>query len=109
MHTFADAFLDSVGELDGAILKSRSPSCGVKDVKVYPANAGGVPSRTDVGLFARALMDRWPELAVEDEVRLADSAIREHFVERVLMSASSRRTGLKKANVVGLGGTYPHE
>ncbi|MGG0797032.1 DUF523 and DUF1722 domain-containing protein [Brevibacillus laterosporus] len=35
MNSFADAFLQNVGEVDGFILKSRSPSCGVKDVKVY--------------------------------------------------------------------------
>ena len=34
MRTFGAAFLDTIGEVDGFILKSRSPSCGIKDVKI---------------------------------------------------------------------------
>ena len=36
MNSFADNFLKKNKDIDGAILKSKSPSCGIKDVKVYP-------------------------------------------------------------------------
>ena len=36
MRNFTSTFLDSQDEIDGFILKSRSPSCGLKDVKIYP-------------------------------------------------------------------------
>ena len=67
--------------LSGYVLKKDSPSCGMTRVKLY--RAGGAPARTGVGLFARALLDRYPHLPVEEEGRLADSRLRENFVERV--------------------------
>jgi uncharacterized protein YbgA (DUF1722 family)/uncharacterized protein YbbK (DUF523 family) len=73
--------LDSAG-LCGYILKKNSPSCGMERVKVYGAE-GRVPGRGGVGLFARALMERYPLLPVEEEGRLNDPVLRENFIERV--------------------------
>ncbi len=67
--------------LDGYILKKDSPSCGMERVKVY--TPGGVPSRDGRGLFAEALIARLPLLPVEEEGRLSDPRLRDHFVERV--------------------------
>lgn len=36
MCEFAEEFINGIDDIDGFILKSRSPSCGIKDVKVYP-------------------------------------------------------------------------
>ncbi len=68
-------------DLDGYLLKSKSPTCGMERVKVWDAN--GVPARTGRGLFAEALIDRLPQLPVEEEGRLNDPAIRENFIERI--------------------------
>lgn len=62
-------------------LKSDSPSCGMGRVRVY--GDGGMASKTGVGIFARALLDRFPFLPVEEEGRLHDLSLRENFVERV--------------------------
>lgn len=70
--------------LSGYILKSKSPSCGMERVKVYNA-ASGVPTADGVGEYARALMDQWPELPVEEEGRLNDPVLRENFIERVFV------------------------
>ncbi len=67
--------------LDGFIFKSGSPSSGMERVKVY--NDRGVPEKKGVGLFARAFMDRFPLLPVEDEGRLHDVHLRENFIESV--------------------------
>ncbi len=72
--------------LSGFILKSRSPSCGLARVPVH-AEAGGEPSLTGIGLFARALLDRFPGLPVEEEGRLGDLGLREEFIARVLAYA----------------------
>jgi uncharacterized protein YbgA (DUF1722 family) len=53
-------------------------------VKVYP-EGGGAPLLRGRGLFAAALMDRFPTLPVEDEGRLNDDALRENFIERVFV------------------------
>jgi len=67
--------------LDGFILKSRSPSCGMEHVKVF--NRAGIAEETAVGAFARILMEMWPDLPVEDEARLDDPALRDRFVEQI--------------------------
>ncbi len=68
-------------DLDGFILKSDSPSCGMERVRVYAGK--GPAARNGVGLFARALMDNSPLLPIEEEGRLNDLPIRENFIERV--------------------------
>jgi uncharacterized protein YbgA (DUF1722 family) len=68
-------------DLCGYILKKDSPSCGMTRVKVHGAK--DPPSRSGVGLFARALFAQLPHLPVEDEGRLADPRLRENFIERV--------------------------
>ena len=69
--------------LCGFVFKARSPSSGMRGVKIY--NEAGVPYATGSGLFARAFMDRFPLVPVEDEGRLHDPAIRENFIERVFV------------------------
>jgi uncharacterized protein YbgA (DUF1722 family)/uncharacterized protein YbbK (DUF523 family) len=66
--------------LCGFIFKSRSPSSGMERVKVY-STAGGMPSKTGVGVFARAFMAHFPLLPVEEEGRLHDPRLRENFIE----------------------------
>lgn len=67
--------------LCGFLFKGRSPSCGVTGVKVW--NEAGQPEARGRGLFADAVIALDPGLPVEEEGRLRDSALREHFVERV--------------------------
>jgi uncharacterized protein YbbK (DUF523 family) len=90
MTAFADAKAAALAaeNLSGYILKADSPSCGISQVKVL--QSGGVSTRTGVGLFARALRARFPELPIEDEQRLSDPAIRDAFLERVFAYAQRR-------------------
>lgn len=68
--------------LCGYVLKASSPSCGLADVPVFDEE--GVARWRGRGLFADALVRRFPGLPVEDEGRLADPGVRESFMERVL-------------------------
>jgi uncharacterized protein YbgA (DUF1722 family) len=70
-------------DLCGYVLKQDSPSCGMTRVKVYRSKEPG--KRIGVGLFAQALLARFPHLPVEEEGRLADPRLRENFVERVFV------------------------
>lgn len=72
--------LSKVG-LQGFILKSKSPSCGMKRVTVYGEAGNKLFMRN--GLFAEALQKALPYLPVEEDGRLNDVALREHFIERV--------------------------
>lgn len=68
-------------DLCGFILKKDSPSCGMERVRLYTPQ--GTAQRTGRGIFAAALIERFPLLPVEEEGRLHDIAIRENFIERV--------------------------
>jgi uncharacterized protein YbgA (DUF1722 family)/uncharacterized protein YbbK (DUF523 family) len=83
MQAWAGSRLEALARenLSGYVLKSDSPSCGMERVRVY--RPSGIPSKDGVGIFARALMDRFPLLPVEEEGRLHDLPLRENFVGRV--------------------------
>lgn len=70
-------------DLRGFVFKSRSPSSGMRDVKLYTPE--GMPGGKAAGLFAAAFMERFPLLPVEDEGRLNDPGLRENFIERVFV------------------------
>jgi uncharacterized protein YbgA (DUF1722 family)/uncharacterized protein YbbK (DUF523 family) len=90
--------------LDGYVLKRDSPSCGMERVKVYPGDKQGGPGRRDGrGHFARVLMDRNPDLPVEEEGRLNDPVLRERFIERIFARNRWRvlvRRGLSRRRLV---------
>ncbi len=70
-------------DLCGFIFKSNSPSSGMERVKVY--NEKGMPVKKGVGVFARAFMEHFPLVPVEEEGRLHDPKLRENFIERIFV------------------------
>lgn len=90
MNAFSRTFLDAVGEVEGFILKSRSPSCGIKDVKIYPGIEKQPAVTKGVGFFGRAVLDAFPVLPIEDEGRLTNFRLREHFLTKLYTIASFR-------------------
>ncbi|MCS6966438.1 MAG: DUF523 and DUF1722 domain-containing protein [Candidatus Kapabacteria bacterium] len=91
MRAFAEGFLEALGPIDGFILKSRSPSCGLRDVRVYPASSGAPASQKSTGLFAQAVLEHFPDYPIEEEGRLTNLRIREHFLMRIFASALWRQ------------------
>lgn len=65
----------------GFILKARSPSCGVHDTEFFSPEGESLGRRA--GLFAEAVMIRFPSLPVEDEEALRDHEILERFIKRI--------------------------
>ncbi len=91
MQNFTDSFLDSLQEVDGFILKSRSPTSAIKDAKVYPNIERKVaPISKGPGFFGRAVLERFSHLAIEDEGRLRNPRIKEHFLRKLFTLASFR-------------------
>ena len=68
-------------DLSGYVFKKGSPSCGIERVRLY--NEQGIPNRNGVGLFARAFIEQFPLIPVEEEGRLCEPTLRENFIERV--------------------------
>lgn len=95
MERFAGKFLSTIENVDGFILKSRSPSCGLKDVKVYPGIEPKLSPTTGkgIGFFGGAVRERFPGLAAEDEGRLENLEIREHFLSLLWALADLRFVG----------------
>ena len=87
MHDFAASFLSSAEKIDGFILKNRSPSCGIKDVKIYSGIDADYAARKNAGFFGSTVLAKFPHLPVEDEGRLTNLKIREHFLTRIFIMA----------------------
>ena len=66
----------------GFIFKTRSPSCGLKDVRV--CDAQGRPAAAGRGLFAAAFIHRSPSIPVIDEEDLRDAVLDANFLREVL-------------------------
>jgi len=90
MKTFVASFLDGLADVDGFILKNRSPSCGLSDVKVYTSTKKGAAALKGQGMFGGAVMERFPPLAIEDEGRLLNFRLRDHFLTRIYTLAAFR-------------------
>ena len=56
MMRFADRFLGSLDDVDGFILKYRSPSCGLKDVMFYPSLGKSRSVGRGSGIFGGAVL-----------------------------------------------------
>ncbi|MCG6982983.1 MAG: DUF523 and DUF1722 domain-containing protein [Deltaproteobacteria bacterium] len=67
--------------LCGFVFKSNSPSSGMERVKIYDEH--GRVQKIGVGMFARAFMDHFSLLPVEEDGRLHDIRLRENFIERI--------------------------
>jgi uncharacterized protein YbbK (DUF523 family)/uncharacterized protein YbgA (DUF1722 family) len=80
-------------ELDGYVLKSKSPSCGLARVPVRDGDEGEATGR---GLFADALALTMPQLPMEEEARLRHASVRAHFVERLFAAARWRDLGRRR-------------
>jgi uncharacterized protein YbgA (DUF1722 family)/uncharacterized protein YbbK (DUF523 family) len=95
MISFSHKFADSLpNDIDGMILKSKSPSCGLNDAKLYGEN-GRVISKTP-GLFAKVMLERFPHLAIESEMRLTNDKLRFEFLTFIFTHARFRNVTSKK-------------
>ncbi len=90
MRSFASLFLHSLSGIDGFILKFRSPSCGMKGINVYSGASGSGAISKAPGFFGGAAAKAFPGLAIEDEGRLRNLNIREHFLTKLYALAGFR-------------------
>lgn len=79
LSAYIEALVAQLEPIDGAVLKARSPSCGL----AVPVRGDDGQQQPGMGLFAHALAARWPDLPLADEADLADPACRDAFLVRV--------------------------
>ncbi len=66
LRGFSMGFLESVGKVDGFILKSRSPSCGRGTTKIHEGSRVNLVS----GVFASCVEKSYPDCVILDEEEL---------------------------------------
>lgn len=86
----AQNLIQDIEGFDGAILKGRSPSCGLYDAKVYQGGEQPQFLRWDSGVFGAMVQERLGHKAVEDEQRLTNLILREHFLIKLYVWARFR-------------------
>ena len=101
MRKAAASFLEPLGDVDGFVLKASSPSCGLRDAKVYAEPGSAEPLYRTRGIFAAAVLGRFRDLPIVSEKTLRRPAARHHAFTRLFAAAdfravraSGRRQGL---------------
>ena len=89
--SFANEKAGSLETVSGYIFKSRSPSCGLVDVKWFDSQ--GRQQGVTAGLYAEVLRHSLPELPVIDETRLKNTEMRDDFVYKVVARWSRQSAG----------------
>lgn len=87
MSLFCDQYFSSIQTIDGFILKGASPSCGIKNVKVYQGLNSVSKILKGTGFFGERVLRHFPSYPLEDEGRLTNYAIREHFFSSIFLLA----------------------
>ncbi len=90
LQATTNALLAALPEIDGAILKSRSPSCGLYDTKIFQGIDDPQLLKQASGIFGAQVLENSADLAVEDEMRLTDLSLRQHFLIKLFTLARFR-------------------
>ena len=90
MQSFTKKFLDAIPPVDGFILKNRSPTSGISGVRIYPSAGPSAPVGHGPGFFGGEVLMRYPYYPIEDEGRLKNHRILDHFLTRIYTLADFR-------------------
>ncbi|MCD1293535.1 DUF1722 domain-containing protein [Methanocella sp. CWC-04] len=91
MDEFTDNFMASLPDVDGFIFKSKSPTIGLKNIKVYRgAHDPNVVERRS-GFFAQKILDRYHGYPIEEDQRLNNNKIKHNFLTALYAFADFRQ------------------
>ncbi len=96
MEIFSENFLRNIGNIDGFLLKGKSPSCGVTGAKTYKKNDGSEFIGRRSGIFVRKVRNYFPHLPIEDEIRLKGHHIKISFLLRIFLYSTFKSWKDKK-------------
>ncbi len=80
---YSENTINRLPEVDGFIMKAKSPSCGVKSAKVFGNLEGTSILGKDDGIFPATVRRLRPHLPLIDEGRLNNRELRWEFLARV--------------------------
>jgi len=84
LMTFCRQFVNGLPIIHGAVLKARSPSCGIGDAPLFDEK--GEALQYIDGLFVQVLRERFPALPMLNEAGMEDAAMRGRFLTAVCES-----------------------
>lgn len=98
MEKFSKNFLKNQRTFDGVILKEKSPSCGIKNVKVY--NKDGNVVENGSGFFAKNVLEYFPNIPIESEGRLNNIYLKENFLTKIFLISNFRKLEKKMNELI---------
>ena len=102
MKGFSKDFLGNLEDIDGFILKSKSPSCGLKDVKIYNEGNKCAIRTNGNGVFSDEVLNQYIHMPIETDGRLTNYSNRENFFTKIFLinalKDSSNLKGFNKEN-----------
>lgn len=90
MNAFSRRYLEGLEEVDGFILKAKSPSCAITDARIFPAPDSEEQIAQGPGLFAGAALEAFGSLAFVDETGLNEPNTRSGFLSKIFALAAFR-------------------
>lgn len=81
MQNYCQRRPSQLDSIQGYIFKSKSPSCGIRNIPLFNDN-GEIQTLTR-GVFANAILKHFPSLPITDELMLIDEAQWDIFLHRV--------------------------
>lgn len=109
MNDFAKQKISSLHHLCGYVVCAKSPSCGMVDTKIFQPS--GELECLDAGIYTKHLLKLMPWLPVEDNNRLSDPAIRDHFLVRIFALHELNQLneeGLSKGKLIAFHSHYKY-
>ncbi len=95
MNAFSKRYLAGLEEVDGFILKAKSPSCAITDAKIFPTAASANHTALGAGLFAGAALERFGARAFADEAGLNEPSVRGGFLTKIFALAAFREVKIQ--------------
>lgn len=90
MNSFAKTFLSKQENIDWFVLKNRSPSCWIWDVKIYDKKDWYTFRRSGTWVFSENIEDYFLNVPKEDEWRLKNFKLREDYLAKIFCLADFR-------------------
>lgn len=98
MNDFSKSFLKNQKNIDWFVLKNKSPSCWIWDVKIYDKKISHTFIKSWRWIFTKNIDDYFLNIPKEDEWRLKNFRLREEFLTKIFCLANFR--WIKNNNII---------
>lgn len=87
MEEYTEEYLNNISDIDGFILKAKSPTCGISKVKIYSDQHTSSKFYMGKGFFGKKILEKFSGMPIIDEGRLYNQQLREDFFIRTFSFA----------------------